>query len=188
MSAYDIIEGISVLLSLVFLVLLMRQNPWCWPFGIIGSALGAFLFVWPEAEVKLYSEAILYSYYVWIGIYGWIRWNTQAVDEPIKRWNRKKHLYAAIVALIGIPALGCAMEHFFHSNNPYIDATTTVLAFIASYMQAEKVFTSWHLWIFVNAVSIWLYWTRGLELYSVLMVVYFALSIVGLLQWKKALA
>ena len=52
-------------------------------------------------------------------------------------------------------------------------------------MQARKVMSSWHFWIVINAVSIGLYYSRDLYLYTGLMVVYFALSIVGLIQWKK---
>jgi hypothetical protein len=37
----------------------------------------------------------------------------------------------------------------------------------------------------INGASIYLYLLRDLEIYSGLMLVYFVLSIVGYLQWKK---
>lgn len=191
MNAYTWVETISVCLSLAFLVLLMRNNKWCWPFGIVGSALGAFLFVWPAAEVKLYSEAILYSYYVWIGVYGWIQWSgagSKSDSSSIQTWGWKKHLYFILSGCLLAPSLGYIMSEYFSSNNPYIDAATTVFSFIASYMQAKRVLSSWHVWIVINAVSIWLYYQRGLEVYSLLMVVYFALSIAGLFQWSRLLS
>jgi nicotinamide mononucleotide transporter len=182
----DYIEWTSVGLNLAFLILLMRKNRWCWPFGILGSGLGVYLFVSPETGVKLYSEAILYSYYVWIGIYGWTRWNrNKEAQFTIIRWGWKNHIGALVIGLAATPILGYVMDRFFSSNNPYVDAFTTVFSFIASYMQAEKVFSSWHFWIILNGVSIWLYWHRGLELYSLLMTVYFILSWVGLFQWAK---
>ncbi len=183
---YTGIELVSVLFSVFFLVLLMRQSIWCWPFGIVGSALGVVLFVSPEAAVNLYSEAILYSYYVWIGIYGWIRWYSKSNEKiAIVFWSSKAHIIAIGLGLILAPALGYFMNTYTESNSPYIDAFTTVFSFIASYMQARKVMSSWHFWIVINAVSIGLYYSRDLYLYTGLMVVYFALSIVGLIQWKK---
>jgi len=183
---YTGIELVSVLFSVFFLVLLMRQSIWCWPFGIVGSALGVVLFVSPEAAVNLYSEAILYSYYVWIGIYGWIRWYSKSNEKiAIVFWSSKAHIIAIGLGLILAPALGYFMNTYTESNSPYIDAFTTVFSFIASYMQARKVMSSWHFWIVINAVSIGLYYSRDIYLYTGLMVVYFALSIVGLIQWKK---
>ena len=99
-----------------------------------------------------------------------------------------------IVSRIGLSADALIADknfnfvEYFSSNNPYIDAATTVFSFIASYMQAKRVLSSWHFWIVINAVSIWLYYQRGLEVYSLLMVVYFALSIAGLFQWSRLLS
>ncbi|GAB5540149.1 MAG: nicotinamide riboside transporter PnuC [Salibacteraceae bacterium] len=151
----------------------------------MGSAIGVFLFVWPDAEVKLYSEAVLYSYYVWIGVYGWIRWNKTETSQQIKNWGLKLHLIAFGCGAILAPALGYVMDRLFDSNNPYIDATTTVFSFIASYMQAERIYTSWHFWIVINLISVWLYWNRGLAMYSGLMIIYVGLSMLGLWQWRK---
>ena len=130
---YTGIELVSVLFSVFFLVLLMRQSIWCWPFGIVGSALGVVLFVSPEAAVNLYSEAILYSYYVWIGIYGWIRWYSKSNEKiAIVFWSSKAHIIAIGLGLILAPALGYFMNTYTESNSPYIDAFTTVFSFIAS--------------------------------------------------------
>ena len=48
------IEILSVVFNLIYLVLLIKENIWCWPNGIIASILSVYLFV----EAKLYSEAI----------------------------------------------------------------------------------------------------------------------------------
>ena len=187
--AFDLyigIELVSVLFSVLFLLLLMRQSIWCWPFGIVGSGLGAFLFVSPEAAVNLYSEAILYSYYVWMGVYGWMYWSNKSNEKiAIVYWSKKAHIISIGLGASLAPALGYFMETYTNSNSPYIDAFTTVFSFIATYMQARKVMSSWHFWIVINAVSIGLYCSRELYLYTGLMVVYFALSIVGLVQWQN---
>jgi nicotinamide mononucleotide transporter len=187
LDAYTTIEAISVLLNLIFLGLLIIQNKWCWPFGIVGSALGVFLFVWPDAQVKLYSEAILYSYYVWIGIFGWWNWTSKQSEKNIVSWSIRKNVSALIIGLGVFPVLGFVMDEFFDSNSPYLDALTTTFSFIASFLQAKRVLSSWHFWIVINGVSIYLYYSRGLELYTGLMVIYFAFSMYGLKIWKRDL-
>lgn len=181
---YTLVEYTSVALNLIFLVLLMRESKWCWPFGILGSALAVLLF--QSEGVKLYSEMILYSYYVAIGIYGWIRWQSENQSNfHIRKWSVRNHLIALLVGIICWPALGWFMSEMWHTNNPHLDAFTTVFSLIASYMQAEKVLTSWHVWIVVNGLSIWLYFNRSLDVYSILAIVYFIMSFAGLLQWTK---
>lgn len=187
MSEFLIIEIASVILNLLFLALLIKQSKWCWPFGILGSALGVYLFVAPGADVKLYSEAILYSYYVWIGIYGWLEWNKQSNETPIMRWSAKDNGIAVLIGVLVFPALGFVMDTYFESNSPYLDAMTTTFSFIASYMQAKRVFTSWHFWIAINAVTTFLYFSRELYVYTGLMLVYFTFSIYGLYAWRMSL-
>lgn len=186
MDIYLIVEAVSVLLNLAFLALLIRRSKWCWPLGIIGSSLGVFLFIAPGAEVKLYSEAILYSYYIWIGVYGWYKWEEEKDDVKIVGWSLKQNAIAFAIGLVSFPVLGYFMDTYFDSNSPYLDALTTSFSFIASYMQARRVLTSWHFWIVINAVSIYLYLNRGLNLYAELMVVYFVFSLYGLYQWRKS--
>ena len=78
------LEILGVLLSLVFVVLMMLQNIWCWLFGILGSLLSIVIFI----EAKLYSESILYAFYVGVGIYGWVKWHTKDQKGiPIKKWT-----------------------------------------------------------------------------------------------------
>ena len=110
MDIYLIVEAFSVLLNLAFLALLIKRSKWCWPFGIIGSSLGVFLFIAPGAEVKLYSEAILYSYYIWIGVYGWYKWEEEKDDVKIVGWSLKQNAIAFAVGLVSFPVLGYLMD------------------------------------------------------------------------------
>ena len=62
----DNLELIAVILGLIYLILLIKEKIACWIFGILSSAISIYLFY----SIQLYSEAILYFYYVIIGIYG----------------------------------------------------------------------------------------------------------------------
>ena len=177
-----VIEVVSVILSLAFLVLLMRENIWCWSFGIVSSLLGIYLFV----QTKLYSEAILYLFYAVMGVYGWWVWNKKKGGSmPVVKWPVRRSLigfsFGAALAVL----LGWYFKTYSDAENPFVDATTTSFSFLATYLEAHKVLSAWVYWIVINAASIWLYQSRGLQIYSLLMIAYTALSVLGLYQWNK---
>ena len=73
------IEVTTVILSTIYLFLLVKENIWCWLFGILSSLLSIYLMV----EVKLYSEAILFGFYVLVGFYGWYTWSNTKSGKPL---------------------------------------------------------------------------------------------------------
>ncbi len=184
MDSSLVIEIISVVFGLAYLVLMMRENIWCWIFGILSSLLGIYLFV----EAKLYSEAILYFYYVLIGVYGWVKWSKKKNGETLKvtTWGVKAHALILVIGFALSFLLGYTFNKFSDAEKPFIDSNTSVFSFIASYLEAHKILSSWIFWIAINAVSVWLYFVRGLEVYAGLMVLYFILSFAGYFQWKRS--
>ena len=177
-----ILEIISVLLSLLFLVLVIRENIWCWAFGILSSFISIFLFV----EAKLYSEAILYGFYVLIGFYGWYQWSYNKEENTyIKEWRINKHLVAISLGVLGIAGLGTFFKQQTDATVPYMDASSTMFSFIASYMEAHKILSTWIYWILINGFTIGLYLYKGLHIYASLMVIYFVMSFVGWFTWRK---
>lgn len=174
------------MLNLLFLILVIRENIWCWLFGILGSIVSIVLFV----ETKLYSESILYSYYVIMGVYGWRKWTNAGNSESEKLTVSERALsyhftWIVICILIGY-GLGYFFENYTDANNPYFDSFSTVFAFLATYFEATKLRSAWFYWIAINGFSVWLYSIRGLEIYGILMLIYFVLSFVGLYKWNKS--
>jgi len=181
MSFLTGIELASVLTGLVWIILLTRENIWCWPFGIISSFLSIYLFY----EGKLYSEAIFYFYYVFIGIYGWYMWGSER-KLKIREWTFLPHLLILSLGVLGTWGLGSYFGTT-DASRPYHDAASTSFSFLASYMEAQKIISGWVFWIVINAFSVWLYMDRGFHLYAGLMAVYFVLSVYGYINWRNKL-
>jgi len=178
----DYIEWSAVLLSLIFLILLIKEKKWCWPFGIASSLLSIYLFI----EIKLYSEAILYFYYVLIGVYGWYVWTSKNKEDLlVTTWSWTKHIPIILGGFLLSFLLGLFFKSYTDAEKTYVDASSTIFSFIASYMEAHKIFSSWVFWILINGLSIWLYYNRGLMIYSGLMVIYFVVSLYGFWDWGK---
>lgn len=178
------IEIFAVSMGILFIVLLIADNIWCWLFGILSS----LAFVVLMYLSKLYSESILYVFYIGIGFYGWWKWKggeTGTLRITVPSFFRIITLIVAGVSL----SLGMAwyFKSYTDAARPVADAFSTAFSLVASFMEAHKWLTAWIFWIVINAFSIWLYFDRELRLSSFLMLIYFLLSIFGYIQWKKKL-
>lgn len=181
MSVNTLVELLATCAGLVFIVFLIREKIICWPFGIAGSLLSIYLFI----DSKLYSEAVLYSYYVGMGVWGWMRWHRREAqqDNPVVRFTLVQHAILILVSSAGALALATFFSLYTDAQRPYIDAFTTAFSFAATYMEVRKVLETWLYWIVINLASIWLYHDRSLDIYAVLIGVYAVLSVWGFRQW-----
>ena len=189
LDVYFWIEVLAVIFGLAYLFFLIQQNVICWIFGIIGSLLSIYLFY----HSRLYSEAILYSYYVLMGGYGFYMWRRKSEDQSslLLVVSELKRLYHIVFLLVG-SLMAWVMAWFFdtytNADKPYLDAFTTIFSFLATYLEARKVVSAWLYWIVLNGVTVLLYFSKGLDIYAGLSVVYFIMSFVGYVRWKRSMA
>lgn len=185
MLFFKLLEIAAVICGILYLLLIIRENIWCWLFGILSSAITVFLFI----EYKLYLEAGLNFYYVIAGIYGWIYWaghQTPSHRTPVTEWLPRYHIFAIAAGALLTVLLGRFMNEYTDSPRPFVDAGLTIFSFIATYLEARKVLSTWYYWFMLNGVSVWLQFDRGLYFYSALSVFYTFMCIKGYLEWRKS--
>lgn len=183
----DNLELIAVILGLIYLILLIKEKIACWIFGILSSAISIYLFY----SIQLYSEAILYFYYVIIGIYGFWLWSTKGLEKKsfqIKDFKLRSHLITLVIGIVLSLLSGYSFSSLSDASSPYLDSFTTIFSFIASYLQAKKILSSFIYWIVINAATLYLYLHKELEFYFFLTVVYFIFSFVGFITWQRKMA
>ena len=182
--ANTIIEVLATGAGLLYITLLIRERVSCWPFGIAGSLLSIYLFI----DTRLYSEAILYAFYVGMGVWGWARWSARssAGSHPVARLSVVGNgVLIAVSVAFGL-TLGHLLATFTDAERPLIDAMTTSFSFAATFLEVRKTLDAWVYWMVINAVTIWLYQDRALVIYAALMVIYTVLSVVGFVRWRRA--
>ena len=179
----QLLEFSAVLLNLVFLLLLIKEERSCWLFGIFASILSVALFL--LLDKPLYSEAILYGFYVLFGIYGYLKWNRENKRLAISEYRIKFHLVLASIALLLTFTLGSVFNKIEDASYPFADAFSTSFSFLATYLEANKILSAWLYWIILNAFTIGLYAAKGMKIYAGLMVVYTILSVFGYREWRK---
>ena len=185
LQALSPLELSAVLLAIAYLLLAIRQNIWCWICAGISTAIYIYLF----ADAKLYMESFLNGFYFVMAIYGWYVWHfgKSGDDElPVAVWSRSTHAGALLaIAVISI-ASGYLLERFTDAAFPYIDSMTTWSAIWATFLVARKVLENWWYWLVIDAVSVFIYWARDLQLTSLLFVIYVVLVPIGLLSWARS--
>lgn len=178
------LEIIAVVLNLIYLILLIKEQIACWFFGVLGSIVSIYLFY----SIGLYSESILYIYYVFIGIYGYQLWKKKKKPREslkIQTLSLKKHFLIIISGISFALIVGQYFKSHTDAVHPYLDAFTTVFSFIASFLEANKIISSWIFWIVINIATMLLYFQQNLDYYLLLTIIYIVFSFKGYINWKK---
>jgi len=178
------IEIMAVLLAVAYLVLAIRQNIWCWFCAAISTTVYVYLF----AKANLYMESLLNVFYFVMAIYGWTMWRGGGTDDelPVSVWSRQIHFYAVAIIVFLAGGSGFLLANFTDAAYPYIDSATTFAAIWATFLVARKVLENWWYWLVIDVVSVFIYWSRGLEATAVLFVLYVALIPIGLVAWTRS--
>ncbi|MDX1405110.1 MAG: nicotinamide riboside transporter PnuC [Woeseiaceae bacterium] len=177
-------ELTAVLLAIGYLVLAIRQNIWCWLCAAISTALYVYLF----AAANLYMESLLNVFYFGMAIYGWLVWRRGRNDTelPVTVWPIMVHIYAVATIFCLAAVSGFMLSTYTNAAYPYVDSATTFAAIWSTFLVARKVLENWWYWLVIDVLSIFIYWSRGLEATAVLFIVYVVLIPVGLIAWTRS--
>jgi len=177
------LEITAVLFNIAYVILAARKSIWCWPMGIIGSGLSIILFY----NSGLIAESILFTYYVVMGVYGWVQWNNNSkTDEemPVVQKSFNFHVVLLIMGYMGTGFLFILLKSYTAAEMPLLDSFTTVFSFIATWMVAQRLLENWIYWIAIDALTVYLYLSRDLEIYAALSLVYTFMAIYGYGVWR----
>ena len=179
-------EGAAVACAIAYLLLAIRQNIWCWFFAGVSTALFVYLFF----DARLYMESALNVFYFAMAIYGWYAWRYAgtAVDELVVTvWPLRTHAIAIVTILLSSGISGYVLASQTDAEYPYVDSLTSWGAIWATFLVARKVLENWWYWLLIDAVSVFIYWSRGLELSALLFVFYVVMIPFGLISWRRSM-
>jgi nicotinamide mononucleotide transporter len=207
------IEIFGAVTGILYVFLEIRQNIWLWPVGIVTSAVYILVFF----SSKFYADMSLQGYYLVISVLGWYWWikgagqRAQGAGEELKkspleggsggvsseknsstklkvtRINFTTAIILAVVFIVLFATIWLLLDRLTDSPVPAWDSFITSLSIVATWMLARKIYEHWYLWIIVNAASVILFITRGLYPTVILYIVYCAMSVIGLREWKRSL-
>jgi nicotinamide mononucleotide transporter len=175
-------EWLAVMGGLLYIFLVLFKKTSAWLFGVLSSAV----YIKICFQTQLYLDGILQLFYVIIGVYGWWIWQSKKEKEArmIQKWKLIKHIWSFTASSLFVLIIGFLFDHYTEQAKPYIDAMITIFSLLATYMVAHKVLENWLYWIFIDAISVYLFASRGLYLTSLLYVVYALMAILGFFKWR----
>ena len=179
------LELTAVVLAILYLLLAIRQNIWCWLCAGISTAIYVYLFV----GARLYMESMLNVFYFGMAIYGWSVWyfgRSNGHELPVSVWRLTWHAYAIAAILAASLISGYSLNRYTNAAFPYLDSLTTWAAIWATFLVARKVLENWWYWLVIDVVSMFIYWSRDLQLTSMLFAVYVVMIPFGLVSWTRS--
>jgi nicotinamide mononucleotide transporter len=182
------LEATGLVSGLLCVVLLIRQNIWNWPIGLLYSLVSVVVFY----RARLYADLALHVFYVAMNAYGWYYWafarraeKSQAL--PVSNITTRSALLLTIIVVAATATMGWLLASRTNAALPYWDSATTTMSFAAMWMTARKQIENWIVWLVVDVVATGIYLNKGLELYAVLYCVYIGMAIAGWWAWRTSL-
>ena len=180
------LEALATAAGIANIVLLVRRSIWNYPFGLVMVALYAWIFL----HAKLYSDALLQGFFFAIQLYGWWAWaraGGQARPVAVRRlaWG-PRIAWAVLILLLSI-SWGSGMAAYTDASYPWWDAGVAVASIAAQILLARRLIENWAVWIMVDVAAIGLYAAKDLYLTAGLYILFLLLSIVGLVEWRRAM-
>jgi nicotinamide mononucleotide transporter len=179
------LELVSFVLSVVTVLLNIRQNHWAWLFAIISSAAYGVVFF----NSRLYGDMGLQVVFIVVSVWGWYSWlRGGAGHQPldVSRLDRAGWIGAAIGWAAGFALLAAFLKHYTDTDVPYADGFLTAGSLLGQLLLSRKKVENWHVWIAVDILYVGLYLYKGLVLTAILYAVFVAMAAVGLRAWRRA--
>ncbi|MGD8191077.1 nicotinamide riboside transporter PnuC [Brevibacillus ginsengisoli] len=187
----DTLFGFTVFITGVLCVVLAAKgNLMTYVFGMYNTFGYAYL-----AYVNgLFGEVMLnLLFFVPMNAIGFVMWkkNRQGGKLAMRKMDQRGLFLVTVICVIGSLSLGFGLSFIPTQNSPYIDALTTVLSVVATFLMVRRFKEQWLVYIILNISTVLLWVIRTLNGSSdgVLMIVmwsaYLINAIYGYYTWNK---
>ena len=191
------LELTGVISGLLCVWLLIKEHVLTFPIGMLYASVTVIV----VARALLYADVVLNLYYVVMNAYGWYYWvyGGKQLRASQGELLPQRLARSTLIRLLGITFIGSVVMGFYfarytQAEMAYFDSLTTVASFVAMWMSARKLLSSWVAWFVIDVVQIGLYILKGMDansglfLYAGLYGVYLLMAVYGWLQWRQRIA
>ncbi len=180
-------EFAGLITGLLCVWLLIKQNIWTWPIGIVYVVISLIVF-W---EARLYADLLLHFLYLGMNAYGWYYWlygrKKNQIVIPVTKATHKQLTILLSISIVGTAASGFLFDTYTDASLAYWDSATTVFSLTGMWLTARKKIENWYYWFFVDVLATGIYFYKGIYFYAILYLIYIFLAVSGYLLWRKSL-
>ena len=177
----SLIETIAVFFSIIYVVLAAKESIWCW----LAALISVSIYIYICYQAQLYAETGLQVFYFIMAIYGYFSWRKNNSLLRINELAISNHILIMILGSLLTFLLGFYLSAYTDAQLPIVDSFTTVFSVIATFMVVKKILSNWLYFIIIDAVSIYLYFSRDLHMTALLFCIYTIIAIIGYWKWSK---
>lgn len=181
----SLLEALAAIFALANIVLIARRTVWNYPFGVVTVVMYGVLF-WQQ---RLYATAGLQAFFLASQLYGWWYWRqagTGGAPVPVRWLSPRDRVLALLGGAMGTLMLGLGLRHVGGDAAPWPDAANLAWSMVAQLLTDRRHVESWPLWVLIDAGSIWLYATQGLEATAGLYALFMVIAVWGWVAWSRA--
>lgn len=187
----DTLFGFTVFFTGVCCVVLAAKgNLMTYVFGMYNTFGYAYL----SYSNGLFGEVMLnLLFFVPMNVIGFFMWKRHRHGDKLvmRQMNLKGLTLVAVACILGSTALGYSLSLIPTQNSPYIDATTTILSIIATFLMVKRFKEQWLVYIVLNIFTVLLWVIRTIDgspdgvLMIVMWSAYLINAIYGYYTWNK---
>ncbi|MDR2971322.1 MAG: nicotinamide riboside transporter PnuC [Bacteroidales bacterium] len=179
------IEIFGATIGLVYLFLEYRASWWLWIAGMVMS----LFYIYINSKINCYAWALTYLYYLGANIYGIIVWTKNSSNDSfsgICSLPKKYYPKLIIILLLLTIIIFFVIKKYTDPQIPPLsEAFSTALNVVGMWLLAKKYLQHWYVWMVVNAIYVIAYVWLGLYFSAFLFAIYFVVSVLGLVRWRK---
>ncbi len=184
-----LLQIVGVALGLLYLWLEYRAHIGLWIVGLIMPCVHGLLYY----RSGLYADCAMQVYYILAGLYGLAVWArtgrgsgrkeepaARIVHTPVRQWPVLAFAWVTVQA-----AIYWVLVTWTDSSVPFWDSLTTALCVVAYWMLSRRQVEQWLVWLVVDAVTVGLYFYKGIPLTAGLYLLYCVLAVAGYRRWRR---
>ena len=181
MTYFSLIEWVGVITALLYVYFATKGFRVCFVFGLISSAI----FIYICFTDRLFFDTAINAYYVVMSVVGWIRWKSEDEAFHPDSIGWKQLITLLIISTVVAMVLGYIADNYTSASLSYVDAYTTVLAVVGTWMMVQKITENWLIWILADSISIFMYSYKDHYPMALLFAFYTVIAVYGYANWKK---
>ncbi|WP_201584403.1 nicotinamide riboside transporter PnuC [Psychrobacter jeotgali] len=206
-ALFIVLEFVAVIFGVASVLLARKLSVWVFPIGLVSTAIFVYL-LW---KWQLFGDMFINAYYTIMGIYGWFNWTKNKDNDQANAQQGDisiEHIQASDIPVMALLSTATivfvALVYYFRPiiNNgfsfdgvvlgvhlftwvDYTDMLTTALFLIAMWLMASRKIEHWLLWIVADAISVPLYFYKGLTFTALQYVVFTLIAIWAYYEWQR---
>ncbi len=178
-------EVFGFITGAVCVLLVVEQNIWNFPVGLVNCAVFVALFY----ESKLYGDMVLQFVYIGLNAMGWWEWLHGGKGHGRLTVSHVAAREALFLGAAGAAATAVLTVYFRRIGDaaPFLDALTTVLSLVEQYLLTMKRVENWWVWIAADVLYVFMYCQKSLYLTGVLYALFILMCVAGYRSWLRSM-